>query len=132
MERFTAPAAKRHEHTGIDTGTGTGTGTGADTGTGTDTGTGADAGADFEVECRTSGITLTVDASTSILEAAENAGLPVDSSCRDGVCGTCETRVLAGIPDHRDFLLSEAERASGRTMMLCVSRCASDRLVLDL
>ncbi|MFD5857773.1 PDR/VanB family oxidoreductase [Streptomyces chartreusis] len=86
----------------------------------------------FEVECRRSGVTLNVDARTSVLEAAENAGLAVASSCRDGICGSCETRVLAGTPDHRDFLLSEAERATGETMMLCVSRCASDRLVLDL
>ncbi|MEU9791357.1 PDR/VanB family oxidoreductase [Streptomyces sparsogenes] len=103
IERFAAPAAP---HTGDDTA--------------------------FEVECRTSGVTLTVDADTSILEAAERAGLPVTSSCRDGICGSCETRVLAGTPDHRDFLLSEAERAGGETMMLCVSRCASGRLVLDL
>ncbi|MEV8433409.1 PDR/VanB family oxidoreductase [Streptomyces chartreusis] len=86
----------------------------------------------FEVECRRSGVTLNVDAGTSVLETAENAGLAVASSCRDGICGSCETRVLAGTPDHRDFLLSEAERATGETMMLCVSRCASDRLVLDL
>jgi tetrachlorobenzoquinone reductase len=86
----------------------------------------------FEVECRASGVTLTVDAGTSILEAAENAGLAVTSSCRDGICGSCETRVLAGTPDHRDHLLSEAEHAAGETMMICVSRCASDRLVLDL
>lgn len=86
----------------------------------------------FEVECRRSGVTLNVDAGTSVLEAAENAGLAVASSCRDGICGSCETRVLAGTPDHRDFLLSEAERATGETMMLCVSRCTSDRLVLDL
>ncbi|MER6140609.1 PDR/VanB family oxidoreductase [Streptomyces sparsogenes] len=103
IERFAAPAAPR---TGDDTA--------------------------FEVECRTSGVTLTVDADTSVLEAAERAGLPVTSSCRDGICGSCETRVLAGTPDHRDFLLSEAERATGETMMLCVSRCASGRLVLDL
>ncbi|WP_037855396.1 PDR/VanB family oxidoreductase [Streptomyces sp. NRRL S-340] len=86
----------------------------------------------FEVECRASGVTLTVDATTSVLEAAENAGLPVTSSCRDGICGSCETRVLAGTPDHRDHLLSEAEHAAGETMMICVSRCASGRLVLDL
>jgi ferredoxin len=86
----------------------------------------------FEVECRTSGVTLSVGPGTSILEAAENAGLAVTSSCRDGICGSCETRVLAGTPDHRDFLLSDAERATGETMMICVSRCASDRLVLNL
>ncbi|MEU0223866.1 PDR/VanB family oxidoreductase [Streptomyces sp. NPDC006284] len=86
----------------------------------------------FEVECRASGVTLNVAPGTSILEAAENAGLDVASSCRDGICGSCETRVLAGTPDHRDFLLSDAERATGETMMICVSRCASDRLVLNL
>ncbi|MEJ1195908.1 MULTISPECIES: PDR/VanB family oxidoreductase [unclassified Streptomyces] len=86
----------------------------------------------FEVECRTSGVTLHVGPGTSILEAAENAGLSVASSCRDGICGSCETRVLAGTPDHRDFLLSDTERATGETMMICVSRCASDRLVLNL
>ncbi|MFF5923229.1 PDR/VanB family oxidoreductase [Streptomyces flavochromogenes] len=87
---------------------------------------------EFEVECRASGLTLRVDASISILDAAENAGIGVDSSCRDGICGSCETRVLDGTPDHRDFLLSEAERTAGTTMMICVSRCASGRLVLDL
>ncbi|WP_405697092.1 PDR/VanB family oxidoreductase [Streptomyces sp. NBC_01185] len=86
----------------------------------------------FQVECRTSGLTLTVGAGTSVLEAAESAGLAVESSCRDGICGSCETRVLEGTPDHRDFLLSEAERAAGASMMICVSRCASGRLVLDL
>ncbi|MER7201676.1 oxidoreductase [Streptomyces sp. CB01635] len=86
----------------------------------------------FEVECRTSGLTLTVGADTSILEAAEAAGLDVASSCRDGICGSCETRVLDGTPDHRDFLLSDAERAAGASMMICVSRCASGRLALDL
>ncbi|WP_030324629.1 PDR/VanB family oxidoreductase [Streptomyces flavochromogenes] len=87
---------------------------------------------EFEVECRASGLTLRVDASISILDAVENAGIGVDSSCRDGICGSCETRVLDGTPDHRDFLLSEAERTAGTTMMICVSRCASGRLVLDL
>ncbi|MGY1433787.1 PDR/VanB family oxidoreductase [Streptomyces reniochalinae] len=86
----------------------------------------------FEVECRASGVTLDVTPGTSILDAAEAAGLPVASSCRDGICGTCETRVLDGTPDHRDFLLSEAEQAANTTMMICVSRCASDRLVLDM
>ncbi|MFF3688194.1 PDR/VanB family oxidoreductase [Streptomyces sp. NPDC002187] len=86
----------------------------------------------FEVECAASGLTLTVGADTSILQAAEDAGLKVDSSCRDGICGSCETRVLAGTPDHRDFLLSEAEHTANATMMICVSRCAAGRLVLDL
>ncbi|MFD4318760.1 PDR/VanB family oxidoreductase [Streptomyces sp. NPDC058548] len=87
---------------------------------------------EFEVECRASGLTLRIDAHTSILDAVENAGIDVASSCRDGICGSCETRVLDGTPDHRDFLLSEAEQTAGATMMICVSRCASGRLVLDL
>ncbi|MEU6824553.1 PDR/VanB family oxidoreductase [Streptomyces atriruber] len=87
----------------------------------------------FEVECRRSGVTLSVGPDTSVLAAAEAAGLAVDSSCRDGICGSCETRVLDGTPDHRDFLLSEAEHAANASMMICVSRCASGRrLVLDL
>ncbi|MFE1295894.1 PDR/VanB family oxidoreductase [Streptomyces sp. NPDC058731] len=89
-------------------------------------------GTAFEVECRRSGLTVTVDADTSVLDAVEAAGVSVPSSCRDGICGTCETRVLAGTPEHRDFLLSETEHAANATMMICVSRCASDRLVLDL
>ncbi|MFI6937789.1 PDR/VanB family oxidoreductase [Streptomyces sp. NPDC050418] len=86
----------------------------------------------FEVEFRASGTTVTVGAGTSILDAAESAGVSTQSSCRDGICGTCETRVLAGVPDHRDFLLSDAEKETAGTMMICVSRCSSDRLVLDL
>ncbi|MFF1697942.1 PDR/VanB family oxidoreductase [Streptomyces sp. NPDC058257] len=86
----------------------------------------------FEVECRRSGVTLSVDAGTSILRAAETAGLSVTSSCQEGICGSCETRVLGGTPDHRDFLLSEAEHAANASMMICVSRRASGRLVLDL
>ncbi|MBO1331835.1 PDR/VanB family oxidoreductase [Streptomyces sp. VRA16 Mangrove soil] len=93
----------------------------------------ADDDGEFEVECRTSGLTLTVGADTSILEAAEQAGLTVSSSCRDGICGSCETRVVDGTPDHRDFLLSEAEHTANASMMICVSRCAAgSRLVLDL
>jgi ferredoxin len=54
------------------------------------------------------------------------------SSCQEGVCGTCETRVLEGVPDHRDSLLSEEEREANEYMMVCVSRSKSERLVLDL
>ncbi|MGW7275203.1 PDR/VanB family oxidoreductase [Streptomyces sp. NPDC054864] len=86
----------------------------------------------FEVECRRSGVILSVGEDTSVLQAAEAAGLSVTSSCQEGICGSCETRVLDGTPDHRDFLLSEAEHAANASMMICVSRCASGRLVLDL
>ena len=64
----------------------------------------------FEVECsRTSGVTLTVGAGISILDAVEGAGIDAPNSCRDGICGIRETRVIEGTPDHRDFLLSEAD-----------------------
>jgi ferredoxin-NADP reductase len=76
--------------------------------------------------------TLTVPAGKSILRAVEETGVPVLSSCREGMCGTCETPVLDGIPDHRDSILSEEERTAGDTMMICVSRARSRRLVLDL
>ena len=59
-------------------------------------------------------------------------GLTVPASCEQGVCGTCETRVLEGVPDHRDLLLTPAEKAEGRTLMICCSGSLSERLVLDL
>jgi ferredoxin-NADP reductase len=85
-----------------------------------------------EVEFRASGITVEVPPDTSILEAAERAGLPVESSCHEGICGTCEVAVLEGEPVHRDAVLSAAERDSGEVMMICCSRARSRRLVLDL
>jgi len=86
----------------------------------------------FDVVCARSGVTVTVPAGTSILDALYAAGVEVDSSCEQGICGTCETTVLEGEPDHRDSVLSDAERAAGKTMMLCVSRARSARLVLDV
>ena len=71
-------------------------------------------------------------AEQSVLEALEAAGLAADNSCREGICGTCETKVIAGAPEHRDSLLSDAERAENATMMICVGRSLSSRLVLDL
>ncbi|MEV6690500.1 PDR/VanB family oxidoreductase [Micromonospora sp. NPDC051196] len=85
-----------------------------------------------EVELTLSGRTLTVPPGTPILQAVEEAGVQVLSSCREGTCGTCETTVLAGVPDHRDSLLTEEERAAGDTMMICVSRARTPRLVLEL
>jgi cytochrome P450/ferredoxin-NADP reductase len=86
----------------------------------------------FEVHLERSGITLTVPPEQSILAAVEQAGIGVRSSCEEGTCGTCETPVLAGVPDHRDSVLDEAERGAGNRMMICVSRSCSSRLVLDL
>lgn len=86
----------------------------------------------FEVECARSGVTLSVGPDDSIYDVAEQAGVDVLASCMEGVCGTCEVPVLEGIPDHRDSMLTEAERAACRVMMICVSRSCSERLVLDI
>jgi ferredoxin len=87
---------------------------------------------DFEVVLAASGKTVPVPAGVSILKAVEEAGVPVLSSCQEGTCGTCETVVLDGEPDHRDAVLTDAERAAGDLMMICVSRCRGERLTLDL
>lgn len=86
----------------------------------------------FEVELAQSGRTITVPEDSSILHAIEDAGITVLSSCQEGTCGTCETPVLEGVPDHRDSLLTEEEQAANDTMMICVSRCRGSKLVLDL
>ncbi|WP_410632208.1 PDR/VanB family oxidoreductase [Amycolatopsis sp. cmx-4-83] len=86
----------------------------------------------FEVELAGSGRVLAVPADRSILDVVEEAGVTVLSSCREGTCGTCETGVLGGTPEHRDAVLTDAEREESEVMMLCVSRARSPRLVLDL
>ncbi|GIG29222.1 PDR/VanB family oxidoreductase [Cellulomonas marina] len=86
----------------------------------------------FEVELELSGLTLTVPPERSVLDVVEEAGVLVLSSCREGTCGTCETPVLEGEVDHRDSVLTADERADGRAMMICVSRAACPRLVLEL
>jgi vanillate O-demethylase ferredoxin subunit len=68
----------------------------------------------------------------TILETLLAAGIDVDHDCTQGICGTCETRVLEGIPDHRDEILTESERAASKTMMICCSGSKSPTLVLDL
>jgi ferredoxin-NADP reductase len=86
----------------------------------------------FEVVCQRSGRTFEVTSNQSILEVLEEEGIPILGSCYEGVCGTCEARVLKGTPDHRDSVLTEAERAAGEAMLICVSRSRTERLVLDL
>jgi ferredoxin-NADP reductase len=90
------------------------------------------AGAPFEVELASSGRVLPVPGDRSILSVLLDAGVQVLSSCQEGTCGTCETDVLDGTPEHHDSLLTDEERAAGETMMICVSRSAGGRLVLDL
>jgi ferredoxin-NADP reductase len=95
-------------------------------------GAGAGPRTSFEVELAQSGTTLTVPADRSILDVVEESGVQVLSSCQEGTCGTCETTVLSGVPDHRDSVLTADEQAACDTMMICVSRACSPRLVLDL
>lgn len=86
----------------------------------------------FEVELALTGSTVVVEPGTSVLDALAAEGVDVLSSCRVGTCGTCETPVLEGEVEHRDSVLSPGEQADGTAMMVCVSRAAGPRLVLDL
>ncbi|ULD45154.1 PDR/VanB family oxidoreductase [Rhodococcus qingshengii] len=87
---------------------------------------------DFEVELAQTGTTVTVPPDKTILQAVTEAGAQVLSSCEVGTCGTCETAVLEGEVDHRDSLLTKEEQDANDTMMICVSRAACAKLVLDL
>ena len=86
----------------------------------------------FQVHAARSGVTETVHPGESIIVALRRSGVDILTSCAQGVCGTCETAVLEGTPDHRDTLLDDRERAEGGCIFPCVSRCAGDRIVLDL
>ena len=86
----------------------------------------------FEVRLARSNRTIIVPAGKTILEAVLNAGVAVNFACTEGVCGTCETRVIEGVPDHRDLFLSQEEQAANKSMMICCSGSKSPTLVLDL
>ncbi|OHV32791.1 MULTISPECIES: PDR/VanB family oxidoreductase [Pseudofrankia] len=86
----------------------------------------------FDVELRRSRITVTVPPGRTVLDVVAEVVPTVVSSCEEGFCGTCETRVLDGVPLHRDVILSDEERDRGDRMYICVSRARSPRLVLDL
>lgn len=86
----------------------------------------------FEVRLTRSNRTILVETGKTILDALLDAGISVNYACTEGVCGTCETRVLEGIPDHRDQFLSNEERAGNKTIMICCSGAKSRALVLDL
>jgi ferredoxin-NADP reductase len=89
---------------------------------------------EFEVVLARTGITITVPADKSIFRAAEDHGVSVLGSCHEGICGTCETVIIDvdGEVDHRDSVLNADEQASNETMMICVSRCKSGTITLDL
>ncbi|WP_432258381.1 PDR/VanB family oxidoreductase [Cupriavidus sp. TMH.W2] len=86
----------------------------------------------FDVKLNRSGKVFHVSDDQSILEVLESHGYDIPCACREGMCRTCETGVVEGIPEHRDYVLSKAEREEGRTMMICVSRAQSRTLVLDI
>lgn len=85
-----------------------------------------------EITCLRSEKVLAIESGRNILEALEAQGLPIGGSCRKGVCGTCEVRVLAGTPEHLDSVMSDADKDDLGVMYPCVSRAASATLVLDL
>jgi vanillate O-demethylase ferredoxin subunit len=86
----------------------------------------------FKVRLAKRGVSFDVPAGTPITAVLAEHGCAIETSCEQGVCGTCLTGVLEGIPDHRDVFLTEAERSAGNKMLPCVSRARSPVLVLDL
>jgi vanillate monooxygenase ferredoxin subunit len=94
--------------------------------------TDTDANTGFQVSLARSGVTVDVAAGGTIIDALRARGIDVETSCEQGVCGTCVTSVLEGTPEHRDCFLTAQEKASGNCMAICISRSLSPRLVLDL
>jgi ferredoxin-NADP reductase len=86
----------------------------------------------YVVELARSKRELVIPPGKSILQVVREAGIEVPHSCEEGVCGACETRVISGIPDHRDTILTESERKQNATMMICCSGSKTPRLVLDI
>ena len=86
----------------------------------------------FEVELSASGLSAEVQVHESILDVIERLGVAHPYACREGLCGTCECKVLSGAIDHRCSVLTQAEKDTQSSMMLCVSRSAGGKLVLDL
>ncbi len=92
----------------------------------------ADSNTDFEVQLASSGRIVTVPRDKSALQALAAAGIDLPFACEQGVCGTCLTRILEGVPDHRDSYLTPEERAANDQFTPCCSRARTPRLVLDL
>lgn len=89
-------------------------------------------GAAFDVVINSTGQRFHIPEGQSILSVLREAGVKIPTSCGNGVCGSCETGVISGVPDHRDAILSPEEREENAYMMLCVSRALSPEIVLDL
>ena len=86
----------------------------------------------FTVELARSGLTLTVPPDKTILQVVREAGIPTPSNCEQGTCGACEVKVLGGVPDHFDAVLSPQDKRAGKSIMICCSGALSEKLVLDL
>ena len=86
----------------------------------------------FEVVLCKSGKRVTIPADKTIIAVLEDAGIYVPTSCEEGFCGTCETEIISGTPDHRDEYLTDQERATNKTMMVCVGRSKSPVLTLRI
>ena len=86
----------------------------------------------FEVEVASTGEVFVIPPGKTIIEVLEEGGMDLMYDCQRGDCGICQTDVISGIPDHRDVVLSDAEKAEGKLIQICVSRAKSPRLVLDL
>jgi vanillate O-demethylase ferredoxin subunit len=87
---------------------------------------------EFEVELASSGQVFVIPADKPIVQVLLEHGIEIPTSCDQGVCGTCLTRVISGVPDHRDSFLTDEERARNDQMTPCCSRAKSPRLVLDI
>ena len=87
---------------------------------------------EIEVVLKRSGLTFIVPPDKSILQVLIEEAVDPMYDCQRGECGICQVAVLEGVPDHRDHILSESERAENKVMQICVSRSKTRRLVLDL
>lgn len=86
----------------------------------------------FEVQIASSGQMFTIGIGQTVFEVLDAAGIAIDSSCEQGICGSCMTGVLDGVPDHRDQFMTDAEKARNNCFTPCCSRAKTARLVLDL
>lgn len=92
----------------------------------------SDGNQEFEVELATSGLVVTVPSDKTVVAALAEHGVAIEMSCEQGVCGTCLTRVLAGVPDHKDLYLMPKEQEANDQFLPCCSRSKTPRLLLDL
>ena len=86
----------------------------------------------FTVELARSGQEFFIPEGRSILEVLLDEGVDVDYSCEPGICGACEQRIISGVAEHHDSILSEEEQAENKRVMICCAGSKSERLVLDM